>query len=84
MVIGLVLSLIFSLVIGSALTGLYLQSKWRKEIEDAKQELAAFAEMHKEQEATMKELRQKVADLEYQLGAAQKDLNYERSKNASE
>ena len=77
----LIISMVASMILGGALTSLYLYSRWKQNVEDAKQELSSFMEKYQEKESENKELQQRVADLEYQLGSTQKDLNYERSLN---
>jgi hypothetical protein len=43
-----------------------------------------MAERYREHEQENRELRQKNADLEYQVGSLKKDLNYERNRHQAD
>lgn len=62
------------IVLGGALSAWILSSRWKQQVEQVKEALSDLAERHKEEQAENKELKQKVADLNYQLGEAKKDL----------
>lgn len=78
---ALVFAIIAGMVIGGGVVGLQLSRRWKNEVETAKQDMQQVLEQHQREVEQTKELQQKVADLEYQLGSAQKDLNYYRSQN---
>lgn len=70
-----------SFVLGAVLAALSLGRRWKAAVNEAKVELEGMAERYKLHDKENRELRQKNADLEYQVGALKKDLNYERSRH---
>ena len=77
----LVFAIIAGMAIGGGLVGFQLSRRWKNEVETAKQDMQQVLEQHQREVEHTKELQQTVADLEYQLGSAQKDLNYYRNQN---
>ena len=77
---ALVFAIIAGMVIGGGVVGLQLSRRWKNEVETAKADMQQVLEQHQQEVEQTKELQQKVADLEYQLSSAQKDLNYYRSQ----
>ena len=77
----LIAAIIASFVLGAALTASVLGKRWKNAVNEAKQELEGVAERYKAHDQENRELRQKNADLEYQMGSLKKDLAYERSRH---
>ena len=76
----IIAAIVASFVLGAAVTGALLSRRWRAAVEETKQELDGMAERYRAHEQENRELRQKNADLEYQVGSLKKDLAYERSR----
>ncbi len=62
------------IVLGGALAAWILSRRWKLQVEQVKEALTELADKHKEEQLENKDLKQKVADLNYQLGEAKKDL----------
>lgn len=62
------------IVLGGGLVALILSKRWTVQVEEVKVALSDLADKHKEEQLQNKDLKQKVADLNYQLGEAKKDL----------
>jgi len=77
---ALVFAILAGMVIGGGIVGFQLSRRWKNEVETAKADMQQVLEQHQQELEQTKDLKQKVADLEYQLGSAQKDLNYYRNK----
>ena len=77
---ALVFAVLAGMVIGGGIVGFQLSRRWKNEVETAKADMQQVLEQHQQELEQTKDLKQKVADLEYQLGSAQKDLNYYRNK----
>ncbi|MGB1091196.1 MAG: hypothetical protein ACPGYX_03655 [Oceanobacter sp.] len=73
-------ALLAGLVLGGGLVGFWLSSRWKAQIKDAEQSFKEIVEQHKEEQEAGKALRQKVADLEYQLTEANKTVRYLESR----
>ncbi|GAA6144377.1 MAG: hypothetical protein CSH37_04990 [Thalassolituus sp.] len=80
----LIAAVLGSFVLGAVLTALVLGRRWKAAVDEARTELEGMAERYKEHEQENRELRQKNADLEYQVGSLKKDLNYERSRHQAD
>lgn len=77
---ALVFAILAGMVIGGGIVGFQLSRRWKNEVETVKADMQQVLEQHQQELEQTKDLKQKVADLEYQLGSAQKDLNYYRNK----
>ncbi|MEC8443955.1 MAG: hypothetical protein VXZ05_07100 [Pseudomonadota bacterium] len=77
----LIAAVLASFVLGGALTGFVLSRRWQSMVAEAKQNLEGMAEQYRVHEQENRELKQKNADLTYQMRSLQKDLNYERSRH---
>ena len=72
--------LLSGLVLGGGLTGWWLSKRWQQEVEEATRSLADIAEQHQQTRTENQALQQKVADLTYQLGEANKSVQYMKSR----
>ena len=68
--------LLSGLVLGGGLTGWWLSQRWKQEVQEATHSLQTIAEQHKHIQAENQALKQQVADLNYQLGEANKSVKY--------
>lgn len=80
---ALVFAIIAGMVIGGGIVGYHLSRRWSQEVETAKTDLGQMLEQHQQEAEQSKELKQRVADLEYQLNEARKDLNFYRNKDSN-
>ncbi len=69
-----ILAALGGIVLGGGLAGWILSSRWQQQVAEVKTALTELAEKHQEEQLQNKDLKQKVADLNYQLGEAKKDL----------
>lgn len=69
-----ILAALGGIVLGGGLAGWILSSRWQQQVAEVKTALTELAEKHQEEQLQNKNLKQKVADLNYQLGEAKKDL----------
>jgi outer membrane murein-binding lipoprotein Lpp len=69
-----VLAALGGIVLGGGLAAMVLSKRWTAQVEEVKTALSELAEKHQQEQQDNKELKQKVADLNYQLGEAKKDL----------
>lgn len=69
-----ILAALGGVVLGGGLAAWILSSRWQQQVEQVKEALNELADKHREEQQDNKELKQKVADLNYQLGEAKKDL----------
>lgn len=76
-------AILASFVLGAGITALFLSSRWKQAVAEARESLDGMAEKYKIHEQENRELKQKNADLEYQVGSLNKDLKYERSRPKS-
>jgi|AACY02.6.fsa_nt_gi hypothetical protein len=76
----IVLALLAGLIIGGGLVGYMLSQRWRQQVQQAEQSLQGIAEQYKALEQQKAQDKQRIADLEYQLGEAQKDLRAAQSR----
>ena len=75
-----VAAIIAAAVLGGALTAMVLTNRWRSIVDETRRELASMTATYREHEAENQQLKQKVADLQYEANSLKKDLNYERSR----
>ena len=73
-------AILASFVLGAGITAMVLSTRWKQAIAEARESLDGMAEKYQAHEQDNRELRQKNADLEYQVSSLNKDLNYERSR----
>ncbi len=78
MIIAIILS---SFVLGGAVTAFFLKQRWSAAAAEVEQAMKDTAEQHQAVITENRELKQKVADLDYQLNSLRKDLDYERQRN---
>ncbi len=69
-----ILAALGGIVLGGGLAGWILSSRWQQQVVQVKAALNELADKHKEEQQQSQDLKQKVADLNYQLGEAKKDL----------
>jgi regulator of replication initiation timing len=69
-----ILAAVGGVVVGGGLAGWVLSSRWQQQVEQVKEALTELAEKHQQEQLQNKELKQKLADTNYQLGEAKKDL----------
>lgn len=69
-----VLAALGGIVLGGGLAAMILSKRWTVQVEEVKAALTELADKHQQEQQENKELKQKVADLNYQLGEAKKDL----------
>lgn len=69
-----ILAALGGIVLGGGLAGLILSKRWKEQVEQVKVALNELADKHQAEQQQNKDLKQKVADLNYQLGEAKKDL----------
>ena len=69
-----VLAVLGGVVLGGGWAGWILSSRWQQQVVQVKEALNELASKHQEEQQDNKELKQKVADLNYQLGEAKKSL----------
>lgn len=72
--------LISGLVLGGGATGWWLSQRWKQEVAAATQSLQEIAEQHQQTKGENQDLQQKVADLTYQLGEANKSVKHLQSR----
>ena len=77
---ALIFAVLVSVILGAGITAYVLISRWQLIIADAKRDLTEMAEQYKATQDENRELKQKVADLQYQFNSAQKDLNFAREQ----
>ncbi|MBQ0727201.1 MAG: hypothetical protein KBT77_07620 [Thalassolituus oleivorans] len=77
---ALIFAVLASVILGAGITAYFLISRWQQIIADAKRDLTEMAEQYKATQDENRELKQKVADLQYQFNSAQKDLNFAREQ----
>ena len=77
-------ALLASAVIGGAIAALILTSRWRKIVADTRSELESMTATYRAHEQENRDLRQKTADLQYELNRVKKDLAYEQSRRQGE
>jgi cell division protein FtsB len=73
-------AILASFVLGAGVTALVLSTRWKQAVAEARDALDGMAEKYRAHEQENRELKQKNADLEYQVGTLTKDLNYERNR----
>ncbi|MDF1762248.1 MAG: hypothetical protein P1U57_02465 [Oleibacter sp.] len=78
-----IVALLASFILGAASTALFLNRRWRAAVAQAEKELEALTQQYQQHEDENRQLKQTLADTQYQLGSVQKDLNYERSRRLS-
>jgi cell division protein FtsL len=69
-----ILAALGGIVLGGGLAGWILSKRWKEQVEQVKIALNELADKHQDEQQQNKDLKQKVADLNYQLGEAKKDL----------
>mgnify|MGYP001205509275 FL=1 len=69
-----ILAALGGIVLGGGLAGWILSKRWKEQVEQVKVALNELADKHQDEQQQNKDLKQKVADLNYQLGEAKKDL----------
>ncbi|OUS40372.1 hypothetical protein A9R00_06375 [Oleispira antarctica] len=69
-----ILAALGGVILGGALAALILSKRWKEQVEDVKSALNDLADKHQEEQQQNKDLKQKLADANYQLGEAKKDL----------
>ncbi len=69
-----ILAALGGVALGGGLAGWILSNRWKQQVEQVKVALNELADKHQEEQQQSKDLKQKVADLNYQLGEAKKDL----------
>lgn len=69
-----ILAALGGIVLGGGLAGWILSKRWKEQVEQVKIALNELADKHQTEQQQNKDLKQKVADLNYQLGEAKKDL----------
>lgn len=77
---ALVFAILAGMVIGGGIVGLQLNKRWKSQVESAQADMQQVLEQHQQEQQASQELKQKVADLEYQLNEAKKDLNHYRNQ----
>jgi uncharacterized protein YlxW (UPF0749 family) len=77
---ALVFAILAGMVIGGGIVGLQLSKRWKSQMESAQADMQQVLEQHQQEQQASQELKQKVADLEYQLNEAKKDLNHYRNQ----
>ncbi|WP_320818735.1 hypothetical protein [Thalassolituus sp.] len=77
---ALIFAVLASVLLGAGITAYFLISRWKQIIADAKHDLTEMAEQYKATQEENRELKQKVADLQYQFNSVQKDLNFAREQ----
>ena len=71
---NVIFALLAGIAIGGGLVGWWLSKRWLNQVQEAERNLADIAEQHKQTSQTNRELKQKVADLQFQLNQAHNDL----------
>ncbi len=69
-----ILAALGGVVLGGGLAALILSKRWKEQVEEVKSALKDLADKHQEEQQQNKDLKQKLADTNYQLGEAKKDL----------
>ena len=77
---ALIFAVLASVILGAGITAYVLISRWQQIIADAKRDLTEMAEQYKATQDENRELKQKVADLQYQFNSAKKDLTFAREQ----
>jgi predicted nucleic acid-binding Zn-ribbon protein len=78
----LVLALLAGLIIGGGIVGYVLSQRWQQQVQEAERSLQDIADQYQALEQQKKDDRQRIADLEYQLGEAQKDLRAAQARQS--
>ncbi|ASP40725.1 hypothetical protein CHH28_19525 [Bacterioplanes sanyensis] len=76
----LALAFLAGMAIGGGIVGYVLSRRWQQQVQEAELSLQQIADQHHALEQQKQSDRQRIADLEYQLGEAQKDLRAARSR----
>lgn len=76
----LVFAILAGIIIGGGVVGWQLSKRWKAQVDGAKADMQQVLEQHQQEQEASRELKQKVADLEYQLNEANKDLNFYRNQ----
>ncbi|MCD8523375.1 MAG: hypothetical protein LRY66_03930 [Saccharospirillaceae bacterium] len=69
-----ILVMMAGMIIGGAVVAYRLSKRWQQQVKDAEKSLQAIAEQHEQEAAASRELKQKVADLQFQLNQARNEL----------
>ncbi|GGY38612.1 hypothetical protein GCM10011297_09740 [Bacterioplanes sanyensis] len=78
----LVLALLAGLIIGGGIVGYVLSQRWQQQVQEAERSLQDIADQYQALEQQKKDDRQRIADLEYQLGEAKKDLRAAQTRQS--
>lgn len=71
---GIILAILAGAIIGGGIVGYSLSKRWQEQVQQAEKALQEIAEQHKAETANGRELKQKVADLQFQLNQARNEL----------
>ncbi|WP_419812948.1 hypothetical protein [Bacterioplanoides sp.] len=77
---AIVFAILAGMIIGGGLVGWQLSQRWKSQVESAKADMQQVLAQHQQEQEAAQDLKQKVADLEYQLNEANKDLNFYRNQ----
>ncbi|MBU2038817.1 MULTISPECIES: hypothetical protein [Oceanospirillaceae] len=71
---GLIFAIMAGMIIGGALVAYRLSKRWQQQVKDAEKSLQEIADQHQQEVAAARELKQKVADLQFQLNEARNEV----------
>ena len=79
----IVFAVLAGIIVGAGSAGYLLSRRWQNQIEQAKSDMQAIADQHQQEAQTAKEMKQKVADLQFQLTQANNELRALRNGAAN-
>ncbi|WP_430461643.1 hypothetical protein ACQUQU_02350 [Thalassolituus sp. LLYu03] len=71
---GIIFVILAGMILGGGIVGFVLSRRWQAQVAQAEQALKAIAEQHHAEVANSRELKQKVADLQFQLNQARNEV----------
>ena len=71
---GVIFAILAGMILGGALVGYSLTRRWQAQVEQAENALKDIAAQHAAERDAGRELKQKVADLQFQLNQARNEI----------
>ncbi len=69
-----ILAMMAGMIIGGAAVAYRLSRRWQQQVKEAEQNLQEIAEQHQQEVAAARGMKQKAADLQFQLNQARNEL----------
>lgn len=71
---GLIFAIMAGMIIGGAVVAWRLSQRWQQQVKETEKSLQEIADQHQQEVAAACELKQKVADLQFQLNQARNEV----------